>query len=175
MYSAPEIYLAAILGAPNSPQEASALAPSRLKRLDQRLGGGLPPPARQGEMVAMSWACEMTALVRAKHAAGGRAIFFDFDAFLEQPAPMLSEGFAHLGISATETEIDAILKSPHIHRYSKAPEHPYDAQMRRAALQQARQLREPEIRNGMAWLERAASQFAPIEEAITIASRFKSV
>jgi len=164
MYSAPEIYLAAILGAPHSPREAQLLAPDRLQRLERRLDAPLPPLStmHQGEIVAMSWACEMTALMEAKYAGGDRAIAVDFDAFLAQPVSGLSRAFAHYGIAVSDAEIEAILRGPDMRRYSKAPEHAYDGNLRRAVLDEGRQTRRTDIRAGLAWLERMAAAFPAI-------------
>ena len=60
MFVPAETYLATILGGPNSRQEACMLAPSRLKRLQHRLGEEQWKLASlsEGEMIAMGWACE---------------------------------------------------------------------------------------------------------------------
>ncbi len=54
-------------------------------------------------------------------------------------------------------------------RYSKAPEHAYDAALRREVLNQARALNAAEIRRGLAWLDRAAARFAPLRRAVALA------
>lgn len=168
LHAAPAAYLATILGAPNSPMEARALAPDRQKRLEQRLRTPLPPLSTlsEGELVAMGWACEMTALMQAKDVAGDRAIYLDFDAFLLQPAEGLARAFAQFDIPVCETDVEAILQGPDMRRYSKAPEHAYDANLRREVLAAARAHCGAEIRAGLAWLERMASAFPPIERAL---------
>lgn len=168
MYSAPEIYLAAILGAPNSPREAQMLAPDRLRRLEKRLGTSLPALSsmNEGEIVAMSWACEMTALRKAQDMAGDRAISMDFDNWLAQPLPGLARAFAHYGLAVSDAEVEAILQGPDMHRYSKAPEHTYDANLRRALLDEGRRIRRTDIRDGLAWLERMATAFPAIDAVL---------
>lgn len=164
----PERFLATILGAENSPAEARMLAPNRLMRLHRRLGStrwsldALSP----GEMVAMGWACEMTALADAAKFAGAQ--WLDFDRFLVEPHTGLATSLAHLGIAADAAQIDTILAGPDMQRYSKAPEHAYDGALREAVLNEAYALAGEEIRRGMAWLETAAAEFPPIQAALAI-------
>ncbi|HXI49505.1 MAG TPA: hypothetical protein VNH39_13070, partial [Steroidobacteraceae bacterium] len=67
MHVSPESYIATILGGPNSRQEARILAPSRLLRLHRRIGCDAWPLASlsEGEVLALSWASEMSALAHA--------------------------------------------------------------------------------------------------------------
>ena len=55
--------------------------------------------------------------------------------------------------------IAAMASSPHLDRYAKAPEHRYDAALRRAVLDGARREHAVEIRRGLAWLDDAAARF----------------
>ncbi len=168
MFVSPESYLATILGGPNSRQEAQILAPSRLQRLERRIGARVWNLASlsEGEVLALSWACEMSALVQAASSGGGRVLWVDFDQFLANPASLLAAVLGHLGIEATSIpEVRAIVEGPEMHRYSKAPEHGYDAALRRDVLNTARALHRAEIRRGLAWLDRAAEQFAVVREA----------
>ncbi len=170
MFVSPESYIATILGGPNSRQEAKALAPSRLRRLHRRLGNEIWQLERlgEGEVLALAWACEMTALTRAADAAGARALRIDFDRFLAEPM-LLAAALRHFGIDASSDEVQAILRGPHLRRYSKAPEHAYDAALRRDVLNQARAMHGEEIRRGLAWLDCAAERFAAVREAILFA------
>ena len=158
MFVPAETYLATILGAENSPAEARALAPSRLARLQGRVG---PQPwslsqLSLGEIVAMSWVCEMSALAAAAGAAANRVLWLNFDGFLKNPASGLASVFAHLKIEATPNQIDALLAGPELRRYSKAPEHDYDASLRRAVLENGRRQHPAEISRGLDWINRAA-------------------
>ena len=89
--------------------------------------------------------------------------------FLAQPPLILLAALRHLGIDATPGEAETILRGPHMHRYSKAPEHAYDAGLRSEVLNEARAAHGAEIRRGLAWLERAAAEFAPVRDAIRFA------
>ena len=172
MYVSPESYLATILGGPNSRQEAKMLAPSRLHRLHQRLGRPVwrLQSLSEGEMLALGWACEMSALVQATHAADSRAWGLDFDRFLDRPAEALLTALSHFDLDPTPDEVTAILRSPTMRRYSKAPEYAYDAALRLEVLNEARAAHGAEIRRGLAWLDRAAAQFAPVRDAVAFAA-----
>ncbi len=145
-----ETYLATILGGPNSRQEAKMLAPGRLARLSARLGE-MPPAKSEGEIIAMGWACEMTALEAARNE---RVLMLDADDFFARPETALRASFDHLGIEITDGEIAAIASGPDMRRYSKAPEHAYDTALRNEVLAAARAEHAGEIARGLAWLNR---------------------
>ena len=171
MYVAPESYLATILGGPNSRREAKMLAPSRLQRLHQRVGSEAwrLQSLSEGEILALSWACETSALVQAAHTADRRALGLDFDQFLDRPAEVLLAALRHLELEAAADEVASILQGPTMRRYSKAPEYAYDAALRLEVLNEARATHGAEIRRGLAWLDRAAAQFAPVRDAMAFA------
>ena len=171
MFVSPESYIATILGGPNSRQEAKLLAPSRLRRLHRRIGDEIWQLAdlSEGEVLALTWACEMSALAQAANSSGGRVCRVDFDRFLADPAALLSSVLRHFDIPAAAMDVRAILEGPDMRRYSKAPEHAYDAALRRDVLNQARALHPAEIRRGLAWLDRAAARFAPVRHAVALA------
>ena len=134
------------------------MAPSRLARLQDRIGRQHWTLSRlsPGEIVAMSWACEMSSLAAAVDAAPDRVLWLNFDRFLEKPADALSSVFAHLKIEATPTEISALLAGPELHRYSKAPDHGYNANLRREVLEHGRREHATEISRGLNWIKRTA-------------------
>jgi hypothetical protein len=94
----------------------------------------------------------------------------DFDAFLLDPAPQLFSALRHFGIATTAAEVARILNGPIRFRYSKGPEHAYDAQLRREVLAAARADHGAEIRRGLAWLERAAVHHKDIRAAWAFAA-----
>jgi hypothetical protein len=172
MFVAPESYLATILGGPNSRQETKVLTPSRLRRLNRRVGREAWRLASlgEGEAIALGWACEMSALAEAAQLAGKRAFRLDFDRFLDDPKSHLAAAFLHLDIDANNRELRAILEGPEMQRYSKAPEHAYDAALRRTVLNEARATYAVEIARGLAWLDKAAAEFAPVRDALNFAA-----
>lgn len=171
MFVSPESYLATILGGPNSRREAALLTPSRLARLQRRIGADVGQATRlsEGEAVALGWACETAALAHSASAAAARVLRLDFDRFLAEPL-LLMTVLQHFGIDAGLREVHAILRGPHMRRYSKAPEHAYDAALRREVLDEARAVHGEEIRRGLAWLDRAAAQFAAVRAAMLFAA-----
>lgn len=170
MYVAPESYLATILGGPNSRQEARLLAPSRLERLHRRIGENAWPleTMSEGEMLALGWASEMTALTAAVHSAADRLLPVNFDRFLHRPEPHLHAALRHLGIEASTAELGAMIAGPHLRRYSKAPEYAYDAALRLEILSEARIRNAAEIHSGLRWLERGAARFTALRDALTL-------
>jgi hypothetical protein len=168
MFVPAETYLVSILGAPNSPAEAKALAPSRLGRLHRRIGAGRwrLSDLSLGEIVAMSWACEMSTLTAAARVATDRVLWLNFEHLLDGPAASLPRVFNHLAIEVSSKQIDALLAGPEMRRYSKAPEHPYDANLRRIVLEQGRGERATEISRGLAWLKEAAAEFSDIPKQV---------
>jgi hypothetical protein len=169
MFVSPESYLATILGGPASREESKILAPERLRRLHRRIGAELwrTDALSEGEWVAMSWACEMSALAQAAAAAAEQIFRVDFDEFLTNPSNLRAV-FRHFDIDTTPAEVGAIVHGPEMRRYSKAPEYDYDAGLRLAVLSEARSQHGAEIRRGLNWLERAAAQFEPVRLALTL-------
>jgi hypothetical protein len=167
----PEVYMATILGGPASRQELRAAAQSRLRRLHRRLGAA---PWRlygmsEGEQAAMSWACEMAGLVEAARRHADRVLWIDFERFLAAPPAGLSAALTHLHGIASEDDLQSMLLSPLFTRYSKGPEHAYDANLRRQVLDQARAEHAQELAKGLAWLDRAAAEAPLIAEALALA------
>jgi hypothetical protein len=147
------------------------MAPSRLQRLHRRIGSAAwqLTSLSEGEMLALSWACEMSALAQAVHVGSDRTLALNFDQFLGRPASTLVSVFDHFGIDATEEEVRAILTGPDMYRYSKAPEHAYDADLRRDVLNEARAVHGAQIRRGLLWLDRAAEQSTAVRDALSMA------
>ena len=68
----------------------------------------------------------------------GRTLRVDFDQFIGTPTTVLTAVLRHFDLDGSSDTVAAILAGPDMRRYSKAPEHPYDAQLRRDVLNQAR-------------------------------------
>jgi len=171
MYAPPEAFLANLLAGENSRLDIRNVASSRLRRLHRRLG---EPAWRLADlsypqMAAMSWACEMTALQAAAGARPDQALWMDFERFLKRPQSSLRAALTHLGAEPSESEIAAIVAGPQMSRYSKAPEHAYDAGMRGQVLAQARAEHAAAIAEGLEWLERAAGAYPAIAGALGVA------
>jgi hypothetical protein len=171
MCTSPSSYLRGILGGPNSRVESRALAPSRQARLATRLGNGPWQPASEGEQVAMSWLCEMTALLQAAQRHVAQVHWVNFDVFLAAPAPGLASMLETFGVSLATKEVEQLVHGPLMRQYSKAPEHAYDAALRQEVLQSADFEHGPEIRRGLAWLERLAAQHALVRQTLACVPR----
>ncbi|MGA7539272.1 MAG: hypothetical protein WBW93_10975 [Steroidobacteraceae bacterium] len=158
-------YLRCILGGPNSRVEARSLAPSRLERVRRRLGSEAAPPEPQseGEWIAMSWLAEMAPLRATADHLGSRVLWADFDAFLSAPAPGLERLLQALGTAPRASELESLVTGPIMRQYSKAPEHAYDAALRRRVLEAAEREHGAEIRRGMQWLASLAGRHALID------------
>lgn len=171
MTVAPATYLATILGGPNSRLELKAAAPQRLARLSRRLGVplGAADALSEGELAAMSWACEMTGLVAAAEAHRARASWIDFDRFLDDPAQGLAAALTALHGRADPAAVARLMASGFLERYSKAPTYAYGPQVRREVLAAAEAEAGGEIRRGLAWLERRA-EHAAVAAALTAAA-----
>ncbi len=165
-------YLRGIMAGVNSRREIEALAAARLARLAGHIAhhaGSAPAergalerdlrPSSEGARVAMSWLCEMLALQRTARGREGRTLWLNFDALLEDPRGGLAAVLRALGAEPSAEALRALLASPWMHRYSKAPEHAYDARLRRQVLAAADHEHGAEIRRGLAWLEAAAARY----------------
>jgi hypothetical protein len=122
----------------------------------------------EGEMIAMGWACEMTALTGAAEIAGDRVLWLKFDDFLAEPAAHLASTLRHIGLEVSSEEVATIISSDEMRRYSKAPEHTYDAKLRRDVLDEARRTDATEIRRGLEWLDHAATLFSAVGKAVIV-------
>jgi len=173
MFAHPLAYLRGIFAGPNSRVESRQLATSRLQRLVRRLGEGewRSDPRSEGESIAMSWLCEMTALQQAAIRFERQVLWVDFDAFLGDPRAGLREIFRMLGESPGAAEIEALVGGALMHQYSKAPEHAYDAELRRLMLRSADAEHAAEISRGMNWLQRVAGRHRLAEEILERAAR----
>lgn len=154
MFTPALAYLRCILGGPNSRVETKTLAASRLARLRRRLAQAAPDidPRSEGQWIAMSWLCEMVCLRQAAASFGSRVFWVDFDAFLSAPEAGLASILRAFAAEARAGEIAGILAGPLMHQYSKAPEHAYDAALRREVLAAADHEHGEEVRRGMQWL-----------------------
>lgn len=169
LYAPPEAYLANILAGEASRAELHAFAPTRVQRLNRRVG---EPRVRlweldEAERAALGWACEMTSLRIAALALAERALWLEFDAFLADPASGLAQLAAFFGADAPPAQLQALAAGPIMGRYAKAPEHAYTPDLRRQVLAASLNENRAAIRRAMAWLERAAANDPLLAECLT--------
>ncbi|MHB8285373.1 MAG: hypothetical protein ACYDD1_11930 [Caulobacteraceae bacterium] len=170
----PMAYIRGILGGP-ARTEAPVMAASRLERLSHRLGVNSWRLAAmsEGEVIAMSWLCEMTALSDAAKKRPADVLWFDFDQVLTSPRTALAAAFAHLGVVIDADAVQAIAASPILSRYSKAPDHAYSPEARREVLMQAEREHGVEVHQGVDWLRRAAHVSPVAKEVLIDAARIR--
>jgi hypothetical protein len=166
LYTSALTYLRAILAGPNSRLETRALGASRLERLRRRTAVPIPPPESEGQWVAMSWLCEMTALAATSAQFDARVLWMDFERFLLEPAMHLAAALSAVDAAPDAGEIDRLLRGPLMRLYAKAPQYAYDPALRRAVLAQADREHRGEIGAGMAWLGRVRSAHPLIAAAL---------
>jgi hypothetical protein len=168
MFTPALAYLRCIMGGQNSRVESQALGPLRLARLRARLQGASSDvdPRSEGEWIAMSWLCEMICLQEAARRFAAKVVWIDFDEFLRAPSDGLATALQALGAAANPKEVERVLSGPLMHRYSKAPEHAYDAALRQEVLAAADREHAVEIRRGMAWLHGLAARHQAVAAAL---------
>ncbi|HET8613470.1 MAG TPA: hypothetical protein VFL92_11955 [Sphingomonas sp.] len=170
----PESYMRTILAGDASRQELAMVSGARLARLHRRLGDAPWRLWRMDEAakLALGWATEMTALDAAEAAMpAGTALRLDFDLFLDSPAETLLLIAGHFGLALDEAQARALVASPIMQRYSKAPEHAYSPDLRRRLLDQAQAEHGTAITRGLAGLEAAAKEHPAIGRALDRAAR----
>jgi hypothetical protein len=167
MFAEPLAYLRSIFAGPNSRVEARTLAPARVRRLVRRLAAAdwCADPHSEGELIAMSWLCEMLSLHQASLHSATRPLWVNFDTFLSEPLTGLQTICRALGAEPAVREIEALVTGPIMQRYSKAPEYAYDASLRRELLQSADLSNHSEIKRGMEWLNTVAKHY-PLAQAV---------
>jgi hypothetical protein len=171
MFMSPERHLANILRSQHSIREAKGLASMRLMRLNNRIGTDFNLEDMSfSEIVAMSWASEMTTMSEAATEFPDRVLWLDFDKFLATPEILLGQCFTHLGITASPAEIDTILAGPQMRQYSKAPGQQYDASVRNTEMNESQEKFREEIQQALQWLEKAASRHSLLTQAMALSS-----
>ena len=163
--AAPLAYLHTILAGAASRQEAEALAGPRQARLQRRLGAGVEART-PGERVLMGWLSEVLSLAALADLYPERCLWLDFDRLLATPDLVLARSFTHLGVDPAGLDITGLVEGPILRRYSKAPEHAYDAVLRRQLLEAAGRAEALEVQRAMAWLQRVADAHPSIRPAL---------
>jgi hypothetical protein len=171
MMARPEVYIAGILAGDATRAELPRLTPGRLTRLAHRLpGASIRPPGSAGEMAAAGWVCEIGALAAAAAAFPDRVRWLDFDRFLLEPRATLATVLIHLYGQADPRALGAMLASPHMSRYAKAPEHPFSAGLRGQILRQSGQDNAGEIARGLRWVAAMMGAQPTVADAIGMAT-----
>ncbi len=177
MFVGPQTYMATILAGTASRPELPHVTRNRLERLHRRLAGVFwdVESLSLGEMAALGWTCEICALAGVATAFPERVLWLDFDRFLQRPRAGLTAALGRLHGETRETDLRLMLASPDLRRYAKAPEHAFDADMRRQILDEALRGYRFEIERGLAWINAAASAHPPIAAATRLAAAGRTI
>jgi hypothetical protein len=146
------VYLRSILAGPNSRREADDLADGRRIRLATRLGAPVQADT-PGARLALGWLVEAVALSDMQDQHPGRCLRLDFDRLLAAPLHVLTASLEHLGADPGGLDLEGLVRGPILQRYSKGPEHAYDAGLRRQLLEEAGREQASTIQEGMSWLQ----------------------
>jgi hypothetical protein len=167
-----ESWLATLLAGENSPIDLRGHAPERLRRLarQRRLPPLVPEALSPGELAALSWLAETTTQQEVLSKYQERVLTVDFDAFLTDTRGHLTRILEHFGLPVDPAAVVRALSGPVMSRYSKAPEHPYDPELRAAVVADSRRRNRGEIVKGLRLLERllAAGQDPQVVDHIRI-------
>lgn len=167
-----ESWLATLLAGENSPIDLRGHAPERLRRLarQRRLPPLVPEALSPGELAALSWLAETTTQQEVLSKYQERVLAVDFDAFLTDARSHLTRILEHFGLPVEPAAVVRALSGPVMTRYSKAPEHPYDPDLRAAVAEDSRRRNRGEIVKGLRLLERllAAGQDPQVVDHIRI-------
>jgi hypothetical protein len=155
-----EPYLATLLGGANSATDLRGHGPGRMRCL---LAGRALPVAplhalSAGELAALGWLVESLSRQAALRAHAGRVLPLDFDEFMADVAAGLDRVLAHFDLPRDDDLVAAVLRSPVLQQYSKAPELPFPPDERHERLAESRRVNREEIAKGLAWLEKLARQ-----------------
>ena len=100
----------------------------------------------------------------------GRVMWLDFEALLARPYDGLATCLEFLHGAAPTAVLESMINSPDFGRYSKAPDHAYDARLRAQILAAARREHGSEIERGLTWLTTAGRAHPLIAEAARAAA-----
>lgn len=171
VYTALRPYLANVMAGPASRLELRAMAPMRYVRLGARVGDsfGRLHDMTPGQVAAMTWATEAAALAEARDSVDGpRLALVDFDRFLADARAGLRRVADHVQPGVPDGQLAAAISGPTLGRYSKAPEHAYDAELRRQVLADGERRFHGEIQAGISWCEHAAGRFPAVARALDL-------
>ena len=109
------------------------------------------------------------------HPSGARTVrtlndrsiqWLDFDTLLADVPHKLGDAAGHFGIAASADDLTRIMSGPILRRYSKAMEHEYSPQLRRALIDQAGDANRQAIDSALAMLDRAAASSPLLKRAL---------
>lgn len=169
LYASPERWMETILAGDESRRTLRAMAPAHLSRLHRRTGEHRWNlwEMGEGEKLAMAWAAEMTSLAQAEERLPeSTTMWMNFDAFLKAPAEGLLALASYFAGELDAADAERLARHPLMSRYSKAVDHEFGPNERRALLVEARQQHAIAIKDGHQWLENAAYKIPSIARCL---------
>ena len=167
MYATPRNYVASILAGENSVKELRMLSDIRAQRSASRVNGLDRQQRSDAHLAAAAWACEMTALEASAEAMADRQVeWADFDNMLGNMQGELERVSRFFGLSAGDEQLQAIAAGPLMHRYSKALEFDYSADLRRELIAEAGAEFRGDIDDALAMLQTAAEKSPLLARAL---------
>ena len=160
-----ETYLATLLAGANSANDLRGFSAERMGRLSRLLGDRpVTVDAHSvGELAAAAWLTERLTQQRAKGGLGERLLEADFGDLLEHREMVLARVARHFDLANPAGFASRAVRSAVWTRYAKAPgEYAYSPELRAEILDAAAREHAPEIRAGMALIERLAKEHAGV-------------
>ena len=162
-----EPYLTTLLAGENSPADLRGHGQERFRRLSSAAAGPVMPlhALSLGELAALGWLTESMTRHAVATQFPSQTLLLDFDALLANLAETMHQLAQHFAISCDARAISALVGSPILQRYSKAPEYTYGSEMRADILNNSRHRNADEIRAGMRWIENMTKLYPALADA----------
>jgi hypothetical protein len=164
VYSSFPAYLATILKTPASVNAIYDLAPSRLARLHRLVNADTWKlyELGVGEVLAMSWACEMLTLELAAKGRASQVSWLDFDEYLKSDIQTQVQLFDHMKIRYSTDDVARLRSGETMQTYSKDPARQYDKLARAKDIAFILKREAIAAEQGKAWLEKGAAMHPAI-------------
>jgi hypothetical protein len=161
IYSQLNAFVATILKGGSGWNDILELAPIRLKRLHDTLGYAPWQLSKlsAGEIVAMSWLCEMATLQRVAAAVGDRFMWLDFDAYLANPDQNFAAMCSSLRLEWTANDAAAAQASGLSSQYSKDSSVSFGSETRRSQIAEILVRQTAEVNRAQTWVDNAIAAY----------------
>lgn len=164
-----ETHLTAMLASSNHQIDLKNFARMRVQRLRHMTSLNIRlEQLGEGQLIAMSWLCEVVSAYLARQTHRSQICLVDFDVFLANPQEILSNLHTFLGAPVAPAAVEQAVNSSIMQTYSKAPEYEYSPQTRAQVLAESRINNQQTIREGLVWIEQQAKQSQLVAEALKL-------
>jgi hypothetical protein len=161
IYARLDAFVATILKGGSGWNDILELAPIRLKRLHDTLGCAPWQLSKlsAGEIVAMSWLCEMATLQRIAGAVGERFMWLDFDGYLANPDHNFAAMCSSLSLEWTADDAAAAQASGLRSQYSKDSSVSFGSGARRSQIADILVKQAAEVARARVWIDNAIATY----------------